>query len=80
MVVWLVVEPTSVKNMSQIGFHFLKVRGENKKYLSCHHLVIGRGNYDNTQVRQEGWTLKTYNISLCVATFCDSDPANHICL
>ena len=69
---------------SQIGFHFFKVRGEHKKYLSCHHLVIVRGNYYNTQVRQEGWTRTKLIIYLCekavVATFCDSDPVNHICL
>ena len=27
-----------LKNMSQNGFIFPKVRGENKKSLSCHHL------------------------------------------
>ena len=28
------------KYARQIGNHFPSVRGENKKYLSCHHLVI----------------------------------------
>ena len=38
-IIWLVVvEPTHLKNMSQIGFIFPNFRGENKKYLSCHHL------------------------------------------
>jgi len=31
-VVWLVVEPTHLKHISQNGFIFPKVRGENKKY------------------------------------------------
>ena len=34
------VEPTPLKNMSQIGCIFPKFRVENSKYLSCHHLVI----------------------------------------
>ena len=38
-IIWLVVvEPTHLKNMSQIGFIFPNFWGENKKYLSCHHL------------------------------------------
>ena len=32
------VEPTNLKNMSQNGFIFPNFRGDNKKYLSCHHL------------------------------------------
>jgi len=35
---WLVVS-THLKNISQNGFIFPNFRGENKKYLSCHHLV-----------------------------------------
>ena len=35
---WLVVS-THLKNISQNGFIFPKVRGEHKKYLSCQHLV-----------------------------------------
>ena len=38
MNLWLVVS-THLKNISQIG-SFPKVRGENKKCLSCHHLGI----------------------------------------
>jgi len=34
----LVVEPTHLKNMLVKLDHFPKVRGENKKRLSCHHL------------------------------------------
>ena len=37
---WLVVEPTHLKNMLVKMGIFPKVRGENKKYLSCHHLVL----------------------------------------
>ena len=35
----LVVEPTHLKNIIVKLDHFPKVRGENKKYVSCHHLV-----------------------------------------
>ena len=31
------VEPTHLKNLLVKSDHFPKVRGENKKYLSCHH-------------------------------------------
>ena len=58
MVVWLVVfhQPlwkniTAVVKLDSISSKF---GCEHKKYLSCHHLVIVRGNYYNTQVRQEG--------------------------
>ena len=40
-VFWLVVEPTiSHKYARQNGIIFPKFRGEHKKYLSCHHLVL----------------------------------------
>jgi len=34
----LVVEPTHLKNMGQLGSFFSRDRGEEQKYLSCHHL------------------------------------------
>ena len=34
---------THLKNLSQMGYHFLKDRGEHQKYLSCHHLVTVDG-------------------------------------
>ena len=38
--IWLVVEPTHLKNMRTSNWIISpKFRGENKKYLSCHHLV-----------------------------------------
>ena len=40
MFIWLVVEPTHLKNMSQNGNHFPKLGMKYKKYLSCHHPVI----------------------------------------
>ena len=40
-IIWLVVEPTHLKNMLVKLDHFPRVRGENvKKYLSCHHPVM----------------------------------------
>ena len=38
-VVWLVVEPTHLKNMLVKLEIFPNFRGENKKYFSCHHLA-----------------------------------------
>ena len=38
---WLVVEPTQLKNMRKSNRIISpKNRGKNKKYLSCHHLVL----------------------------------------
>ena len=36
---WLVVEPTHLKNVSQIG-SFPVIEVKMNKYLSCHHLVF----------------------------------------
>ena len=48
---WLVVEPTHLKNISQNGFIFPKVRGEHKKYLSCHRLEFNSPEFvDETHI------------------------------
>ena len=45
ILIYLVVEPTHLKNMNvNMGSSSPKFRGVNKTYLSCHHLVIKGGN------------------------------------
>ena len=46
--IWLVVEPTHLKNMNVKLDHFPNFRGANKKYLSCHHpaMVINHVSVD----------------------------------
>ena len=44
---WLVVEPTHLKNMLVKLEHFVRVQGENKKYLSCHQLVTELGSFNH---------------------------------
>ena len=58
---WLVVEPTHLKNMSQIGSS-PQPGDENKKYLSCHHPVTN----DKWETHHEDsyLLLKKYVISI----------------
>ena len=50
-------------SLNSIRFIFPKVRGENKKYLSCHHLVIFRGCIQFTSV----WLLRFFLITSTLA-------------
>ena len=52
---WLVVEPTHLKNMLVKLGSSSPGRGEHKKYLSCHHLVLMVGSEIRWSLTSWGW-------------------------